>query len=142
MPKKRRGRRPCDDTRALAHMALLFVSGKTKSLRELADLSKHLAAEGASPEATIDRLRRKYKQERKKLEPMARDARLSPAMADFQRLADVNTEELKKSIEAERKAAAASFDRLAESLLGKSFRTPTVEESLEAMYKKLKKGKD
>jgi hypothetical protein len=120
-------------------MAILFVSGRTKSVRELADLSKEFAAEGASLPATIDRLRGKYAKQRKGLEAMARDARMSPLAAQLQESVRADTEKTVKLFTAGTKLM---LDRLAESLLGDQFRTPTAEESLEVMYEKLKKGKD
>ena len=142
MPK-RRGRKLYDDTRALAHMALLFVSGRTKSVRELADLSKHLAAAGASLPSTVDRLRGKYKKDRERLEAMARDARMSPFEANLQESNRTNQERITKLFEAQSKAAAASIDRwLTKAVLGSGLKSPTVEESLEVMCKNLKKGED
>jgi hypothetical protein len=114
-------------------MALLLTSGKTQFLREAARLSKHLADGGASEEAIQERLRHNYPKERKHLEAIAREACLSPLMAEVQRGTRLQIEKINKAFE---DVVRGSINRLEKSNL---LKPRTLEESLEVMYNMLKK---
>lgn len=69
--KQRRGRSSISDEMALARMADLLHRGEAESEREAARLAAQLAEEGASTQAKIDRLRRKFRERR---EPLLQEA--------------------------------------------------------------------
>ena len=63
----RRGRKPgdgeLDDTAAVAEAIRRYETGEAKSHLAAARMAGHLAASGASPDANVDRVRRKMRKE-------------------------------------------------------------------------------